>query len=265
MGFFSSALTPNANAAPLLLIMFIIPQMVMSGALVPLPSTATAPASSRWTFQAVVAISGAGSDVAADGCWSLSEEERNALTLDEKNERCTCMGENALREDTCNFPGLGEFYNEAIDQADPVKPTEPGPQPMDPVFPEAPRQPEDPNNLPALQVYLSDLNHYNEEVDKIREDYGREIDAWQTGQEEYKTALVDYQEELTKLEVKRAIAVGSAESTIKRYRDAYGWTFVNKGDRKTYMNTLYTTWGAQVLICMILFIGTIIMQKRHES
>jgi len=59
--------------------------------------------------------------------------------------------------------------------------------------------------------------------------------------------------------------VGSAESTIKRYMDDYGWTFVNKNDRENYLNTLYITWGAQALICLILFVGTIIMQKRHEG
>jgi ABC-type multidrug transport system ATPase subunit len=264
MGFFASALAPNANSAPLLLIMFIIPQMVLSGALVPLPSAVTAPASSRWAVQAAVAIGGAGSDVAADACWSLPKEERDALTLAEKNERCTCMGENALREDKCNFPGLGQFYVEAIDQTDPVKVADPGPQPADPVFPPAPSQPADPNNLQALQAYLSELNQYNDVVAKIREDYQTQINAWQTEQEAYKTALEGYQKELTDLEVKRAIAVGSAESTIQRYKDDYGWTFVNKNDRKTYLNTLYTTWGAQALIILVLFVGTIFMQKRHE-
>jgi ABC transport system ATP-binding/permease protein len=265
MGFFVSALTPNANSAPLLLIMFIIPQMVLSGALVPLPSAITAVASSRWAFQAAVAIGGAGSDVAADACWSLPKDQRDQLTLDEKNACCTCMGENALHADKCNFPGLGQFYDAAIDQADPVRPADPGPQPADPVFPQAPAQPQDPNNLQALQAYLSELNQYNQQVDQIRGEYQTKIDTWQSAQEAYKAALQDYQQALTKLEVKRAIAVGSAESTIKRYMDDYGWTFVNKNDRETYLNTLYTTWGAQALICLILFAGTIIMQKRHES
>jgi hypothetical protein len=31
------------------------------------------------------------------------------------------------------------------------------------------------------------------------------------------------------------------------------------------MNTLYTTWGAQALIALVLFIGTVIMQKRREA
>jgi len=265
MGFFASALAPNANSAPLLLIMFIIPQMVLSGALVPLPSAITAPASSRWAFQAAVAIGGAGSDVAADSCWNLSKEEQDKLTLDEKNARCTCMGKNALHEDSCNFPGLGEYYDTAIDQPDPVKPGEPGPQPTEPAFPPAPESPADTNNILVLQKYLVDLTAYNDSVSKIRADYQKEIETWQTEQKNFKTELETYQTDLTELEVKRAIAIGSAESTIQRYKDEYGWTFVNKNDRSKYLNTLYTTWGAQLLISLVLFIGTVIMQKRREA
>ncbi len=264
MGFFASALAPNANSAPLLLIMFIIPQMVLSGALVPLPSAATAPASSRWAFQAAVAIGGAGSDVAADSCWKLSKDAQDKLTLDQKNAQCTCMGENALREKTCNFPGLGSYYDAAIDKPDPAKPVDPGAKPADPVFPEAPKQPADPNNNLLLQQYLAQLNDYNKKVDQIRSDYQKKIDAYQSAQEKYKTDLEAYQKDLTELKVKRAIAVGSAESTIRRYKNDYGWTFVNKNDRPTYLNTLYTSWGAQALICLILFAGTVIMQKRRE-
>jgi ABC-type multidrug transport system ATPase subunit/pSer/pThr/pTyr-binding forkhead associated (FHA) protein len=265
MGFFASALAPNANSAPLLLIMFIIPQMVLSGALVPLPSTTTAIASSRWAFQASVAIGGAGSDVAADRCWSLTKAEQDKLTLDQKNANCTCMGENALRQSSCNFPGLGKYYDVAIDTKDPAKPAEPGPQPEQPKFPAAPDKPADPNNILLLQKYLSDLTTYNDKVSKIRDDYQTKIDAWKKEQDSYKTAIETYQKDLTELKVKRAIAVGSAESTIQRYKDEYGWTFINKNDRQKYLNTLYTTWGAQLLISLVLFIGTVIMQKRREA
>ena len=89
VGLFCSALAPNANSAPLLLILFIIPQMVLSGALVQLPDVETMPASMRWAFQAFVGISGAGSDVAADACWNLPKDQRDNLTLDQKNAQCS--------------------------------------------------------------------------------------------------------------------------------------------------------------------------------
>jgi len=261
----TSALAPNANSAPLILIMFIIPQMVMSGALVPLPSSATAPASSRWAFQAAVAIGGAGSDVAADACWAKPKSEQDDMTLSEKNANCSCMGENALRESSCNFPGLGKYFDAAIDKPDPAKPAEPGAQPAEPKFPDPPAKPADINNVLLLQKYLADLDVYNKDVDKIRTDYQTKIDDWKKEQDNYKTAIETYQTDLTELKVKRAIAVGSAESTIRRYKDDYGWTFINKEDRTTYLNTLYTTWGAQSIIILVLFIGTVIMQKRREA
>lgn len=264
LGLFASALAPNGNAAPLLLVMFIIPQMVLSGAMVPLPTPVRAPASSSWAFQGVIAISGAGSDVARDACWSLPQEERDDLTLDEKNEQCTCMGENALHEDSCNFPGLGEYYDEAIDTSDPIKPVEPGPKPEEPALTEKPLAPENPNNLRALQEYLNALNVYNDEAAILQDEYKEKINAWQDEQEDYKNRIETYQEDLTELEVKRAVSIGAAESTIEKYKDEFGWTFLDKEDRDGYLKTVFGTWAAQIAIILILFAGTVYMQKRRD-
>ena len=77
LGLFASALAPNANAAPLIVILLIIPQIVLGGGLIPVPPTISRVAITRWAFQNVIAGSGAGSDVAADVCWALSEDVRN--------------------------------------------------------------------------------------------------------------------------------------------------------------------------------------------
>ena len=265
LGLFASALAPNANTAPLLLILFVIPQMVLSGALVTLPVTAEAPASSHWAFQAFIGLSGAGSDVARDSCWALTEKERDDLTLEEKNEDCICMGENALREESCNFPGLGEYYDEAIDENDPVEPAEPGPKPKEPTLPEKPADPKNPNRVADLQAYLANLNTYNEEVSKLQDEYKEKINDWQDEQEEYKDKIQTYQEDLTELEVKRALAIGSAEATIKRYKDDYGWTFLDKENSDKYPGVIVMTWGAQLIIIVVVFIGTVIMQKRRDA
>ena len=268
VGLFCSALAPNANAAPLLLILFVIPQMVLSGALVQLPDTATAVAPMRWAFQAFIGISGVGSDVAGDACWrDMTKEQQDDMTLDEKNAQCSCMGENALYEDNCNFPGLGKYYTDALDTEDPAKPKDPGPQPQEPDLPVAPAQPtgDQAGSISALQKYLSDSGDYNNEATQLQEEYKKEIDVWQDKQEVYKDALKTYQVDITDLKVKRATAVGSAESTIRRFKEQYGWTFVDKTDRDAYLQMLMTTWIAQLVICLVLFIGTIIMQKRSEA
>lgn len=282
VGLFCSALAPNANSAPLLLILFIIPQMVLSGALVQLPEAITTPAPMRWAFQSFIAISGVGSDVAHDACWDKTKEEQEDMTMDERTDQCNCMGRNSVNEDTCNFPGLGKYDTDALREPDKVKPTEPGEQPAEPVLPDEPTLPDEPeapadmSNVFALQKYIQDLSDYNEEVTKLQTDYNdevtelqdeykEEIDAWQEEQEEYKDDITQYQTDQTDLEVKRATAVGSAESTIRRFKEQYGWTFVDKSNRGKYIGLLLTTWLAQLIICGILFTGTIIMQKRTEA
>lgn len=264
LGLFASALAPNGNSAPLLLVMFIIPQMVLSGAIMKVPDPARAPASSSWAFQGIIAISGAGSDVARDACWALPKAERDDLTLEEKNEDCICMGENALREDSCYFPGLGSYYDEAIDTRDPVEPAEPGPQPKEPVLPEEPAAPENPNNILELQAYLNDLGIYNDEVASLQDEYKERIDDWQAEQESYMDDIRAYQEELTELKVKRAVAVGAAESTIENYKDDFGWTFVDKADEEGYHRSLFGTWAAQLIIILVLLAGTVFMQKKRD-
>jgi hypothetical protein len=319
MGLFTSAITPNANAAALILVMFILPQIVLSGALVPLPGFASAPASSRWAFQAAIAIGGAGSDVAADTCWvDMTAAEREALTTTEKNAGCRCMGGNALREGSCNFPGLAEFYDPSIDAPDPVEPAEPGDQPEAPIFPEqpeapvfpeqpeapifpeAPAQPEDMSNPLVVQQYLADLEAYNEEATTLREDFEAdleaynaevtalredyeadldayneeatalqddfeaELDAYQQETDNYKDAIEVYQDDLTEIETDRATAIGSAEASIKRFYEDYGWTFVNQEDRDTYLGILLKTWLAQSIIILVLFLGTVLVQKSRD-
>jgi len=265
MGLFTSAITPNSNAAPLILVMFILPQIVLSGALVPLPGFASAPASSRWAFQAAIAISGAGSDVAGDACWvDKTSQERRDMTLDEKNTQCSCMGANALRGETCNFPGLGEFYDASIDAPDPVKPAEPGEQPEPPVFPAAPEKPEDLRNPETVQQYLQDLEDYNNEVTVLREAFEADLANFKQTQESYKSAIEVYQDALTEIETDRATAIGSAEASIKRFYDDYGWTFVNQNDRSTYLGILLKTWLAQSIIIAVLFLGTVIVQKSRD-
>jgi hypothetical protein len=174
------------------------------------------------------------------------------------------MGKNALHQDSCNFPGLGKFYEAAVDQADPPKPLEPGPQPSEPVLPPPPNQPADPTNVLQLQQYVAALNTYNTDVSVLQNKYKQAIADWQNLQTVYKTQLEKYQTDLTDLTIKRVIATSSAESSIKLYKDQFGWTFVNKNDRAGYLRTMYITWAAQVIITVLLFAATVVLQKRRE-
>jgi len=265
IGLFTSALAPNQNSAQIIMVLFILPQIVLSGALVPLPEFVSGLASSHWAFQAAMAISGAGSDPARDTCWTdLTADERKDMSLDEKNEKCNCMGVNALRQESCNFPGIGDFYDEAIDVEDPVKPEDPGDQPAQPDLPPAPEAPENLQEPGALQAYFAALDNYNEEADRKNTDFKNKLSDYQDKVDDYKIDIEDYQDEVTELETDRATAVGSAESLIKRFWDDYGWTFVNQEDREVYMGVLIKTWIAQSMLILALFIGTIVAQRRWD-
>ncbi|HNA89675.1 MAG TPA: FHA domain-containing protein [Anaerolineales bacterium] len=133
LGLFASALAPNSSSAPLLVIILMLPQIVLAGALIPVPSFVSAPFSTRWAFESLIAISGSGSDVAADVCWALPPDVRNAMSLEEKlANNCKCMGVNLLKKESCNHPGIGKFYIPLVDQPLPIPPAPLPPEPVRP-------------------------------------------------------------------------------------------------------------------------------------
>src|SRR5690606_9255301 len=151
-----------------------------------LPSAVTAPISTRWAFEAFMAITGAGSDVARDSCWDLPPEQRSERTLEQKDANCNCMGSNTLDPDSCNFPGVGQFYTAALDQPPPQEPGEPpaepgapppepgdpperlGPQPEEPELPPQPERPQDEADQVAMANYFDALEAWQEEVETIQ-------------------------------------------------------------------------------------------------
>ncbi len=266
IGLLASAIAPNANSAPLIVIMLIIPQVVVGGALIPVPPEVSAVTSSRWAFEAMVGITGLGSDVAADVCWtSLTKEEREDLTLEQKEQLgCRCMGLNALREASCNFPGLGEFYDPAIDQAEPVEPAALGDPPAEPVMPPAPEQPADPSDQVAMAVYLQALQDYQKQVEEIQDAYRAEVNAYQEKADQYADDMKAYQEEKATWEINRNAAVGKAEGLIDTFHKNFGWAFVDKNNTSAYWSRLITVWGMQGLIILINFALILVFIYRKD-
>jgi ABC transport system ATP-binding/permease protein len=264
LGLFASALAPNASSAPLLLVPLLIPQIVLSGAMVPLPSHVTSPASSRWAFQATMAIGGGGSDVAADVCWDLDEDDQRLLTNRQKEQHCNCMGNSVLRESSCNFPGLGQYYDEAVDTPDPVEPPPLRDEPEPPAMPSPPQQPANMNDPAAVQAYLAALNEHSTAVSALQREYQVDAAIYSVERELHQVRTLVYQTDLAELELTRASAIGAAESRIRFFHEDFGWTFVDKSDEGTYFQTLFTTWGAQTIIILVLFLGTVALQRRRD-
>ena len=265
LGLFSSALAPNSNSAPLLVIILMLPQIVLGGALIPLPNFVSAPTSTRWAFEALMSISGAGSDVAADICWSLPPDVRGAMTIEDKlNYGCTCMGVKMLEKDSCDYPGLGQFYNPAVGQPPPVEPAPLGDPPPEPIIPERPVEPVDQSDSVAMADFFTALQAWEGQATQIQEDYKRQIEAYQSQSEVYKSEVIAYQTELVNWQIAQASAVTPAEAVIDQFYTNFDWIHVNKNDAKAYWAKITKTWLVQSGIILILFVTILFLQKRKD-
>lgn len=265
-GLLASALSPNASSAPLLMILLIVPQIVLSGALAPIPSQVSAIASTRWAFQSVMGISGFASDVAADICWQLPESLRKSMTLADKElYGCRCMGTAIFAPGSCNFPGIGKFYRPEIDQPAPVEPPPLGEKPPEPTIPDAPQAPADQSDQLAMVKYLNSLQTYQDEVTKIQDQYRAQMLAYEDQARVYQDQMEQYQKARLTYEAERNTAVNSAEATLDSYIEKYGWTFVNKNDPAVFWPWLITAWSAQLIIILVYFILILFIFKRKDT
>jgi hypothetical protein len=261
LGLFASALAPNSSSAPLLVIILILPQIVLGGALIPIPPSVSAPTSSRWAFEALMSITGPGSDVAADSCWALPEDVRASMTIDQKVENnCKCMGPNMLKQESCNHPGLGQFYIPAIDGPAPVEPAPLGDPPPDPVIPERPVQPADQSDTVAMAEFFTAIQEWEQEATAIQEDYKQKIGDFQVRAEVYQAEKVAYETARVELQ----IAVAPAEGIVKTFHDGVGWAYVDKEDGAAYFAKITKAWLVQSLICLVLLGAILFLQKRKD-
>ncbi len=277
LGLFASALAPNANSAPLIVVLLMLPQIVLGGALVPLPETITAPISTRWAFQAFMGITGVGSDVAADACWTqLDEAAQKSLTLEQKDANCQCLGTNILRQESCDYPGLGKFYNPVIDEPDPGPfVEEPPPEPVPPaelVLPPRPQEPEDQEDELAMANWREDFLAWEEESNRLteafdldRQRFEAEMDLYQAQREAYELRRA----EVAQIGLQRQVAIEAsvlpAEELIRQFYPGFGWTYVDKTDSAAYRSMLIQTWAAQGVIILILFILIVLLLKRKDA
>ncbi|HET9587876.1 MAG TPA: FHA domain-containing protein [Anaerolineales bacterium] len=265
LGLFASALAPNASSAPLIIIILMLPQIVLGGALIPLPSFVSAPTSTRWAFEALMSITGPGSDVAADICWALPPDVREVMTVEDKLANgCRCMGLNMLKQESCNYPGLGEFYDPQIDQPPPVEPTPLGPPPPEPEIPERPVPPADQSDNVAMADFFVQLQAWEQEATAIQDDYKRQIEAYQAQSEVYKSEVIAYQTDLINWQIAQASAVTPAEGIINTFYTGFGWTYVDKENGPAYWGKITRTWMVQSGIILTLFVAILFLQKRKD-
>jgi ABC-type multidrug transport system ATPase subunit/pSer/pThr/pTyr-binding forkhead associated (FHA) protein len=264
-GLLASAFAPNASSAPLLMILLIVPQIVLSGALAPVPENISAVASTRWAFESFIGITGMGSDVAADPCWQLTEELRDAMTLEDKAANgCNCMGAAVFTPGSCNFPGIGQYYKPEVDQPPPVEPEPLGEKPPEPEIPPAPEPPADQGDQVAMVQYLNALQAYQDDVALIQDQYRSEIELYEAQADVFKAQMEDYQEARLEYESARSTAINSAESVIESVRDEFGWAYVDKNDDEIFWPWMLGTWGAQLVLIGVYIVLILVLIKRKD-
>jgi ABC-type multidrug transport system ATPase subunit len=265
LGLLASALAANAASAPLTLIMMIIPLIILSGALAPMPPSISQIASTRWTFEGLVGITGMGSDVAADSCWQLDKKLRDSMDLDAKSDfQCKCMGVQVFNQNSCDFPGVGKYYATEINQTAPPEPAALPPQPPEPVIPNAPNPPINKTDQVQMVQYLNALSSYQDQVKLIQDNYRNQMDLYQVQADVYKNEMMKYQEDLAKYDVARISAVGAAEGIIQGINESYGWAFVNKKDPAIFIPWLVQTWVSPLEIVAVYFAVMLILIKRKD-
>ena len=210
-------------------------------------------------------ITGIGSDVARDVCWDLAPEARAAMSEEDKLANgCLCMGINAVKQDTCDFPGLGAYYNPEIDEAVPEPPGDEPVRPADIEIPPPPPEPEDQSDAVAVAEYLAALQVYQEEVQELQASAEADFAEYEAAIGVYRSEVVSYQEALIRHQAAVVSAVQPAESILGAFVRDLDWTFVDKENPGKYWPFLFKTWGAQMLMIVVLFFGILILQKRKD-
>ncbi len=265
-GLLASALAPSSSAAPLLMILLIVPQIVLSGALAPVPNNISAIASTRWAFESFVGITGMGSDVAADTCWQLDEELRDSMSLDDKLANgCRCMGTAIFAPGSCNFPGIGQHYQPEIDQPAPVEPPPLAGKPAEPEVPPAPEPPANQSDQVAMVQYLNALQSYQDEVKLIQDQYRSEMQLYEAQAGMYQTQMETFQKDRLAYESARNSAVATAEGVIKGMKKEFGWAFVNKHDPDIFWPWMLNTWVSQTVLISVYFVIILFLIKRKDA
>jgi hypothetical protein len=115
-----------------------------------------------------------------------------------------------------------------------------------------------------VQAYLAALNEHSTAVSALQREYQVDAAIYSVERELHQVRTLVHQTDLAELELTRASAIGAAESRIRFFHEDFGWTFVDKSDEGTYFQTLFTTWGAQTIIILVLFLGTVALQRRRD-
>jgi ABC transport system ATP-binding/permease protein len=232
MGLLVSSLSTNQNVAPLLTILFLVPQFTLAGAFMPLPSLGPAGqwmsqfTLTRWSYETMITVSGIGRDVAHDPCWQQPNAVRQGWEEAQKS-KCQCLGPHVFER--CYFPGLRKEYSPAVAQPEPV-------------------QPKALTSPPTIPKRLVSRNA----IANLRDDFT----AYEGQVKSYRTAMTQWQSKFGQWKEKRGKAIASAEALLERVH-------ASQGD--AYAVNIYTHWLKMGLLQVGMLGLLVFVQKRKDN
>ena len=296
MGLTISALSPSQNVAILLAIVFLVPQFLFAGGLMPLDLLGPAGeigsviVSNRWAFESNLNILGFGKPLVDDRCWDdlpkdgqggeLGWNDYLNLSEEEKTDAgCQCMGSPIYTGPCRTFPGIEnpDYYTDdgraALTQPKPEQPEQPTPYPTLTPYPTPTPYPTmtplpTPENPADFDGYMDDMQDQGDEYQTIREEQGDEYqDAReQQGEEyrdlregqgdEYQETMEGYADDRSEWQRNRESAIGGAEGTLKAIFD---------GQNRAFKGHYASRWISMCLILVGTIVLTIVFQRRKDS
>jgi ABC transport system ATP-binding/permease protein len=232
MGLLVSSLSTNQNVAPLLTILFLVPQFTLAGAFMPLPSLGPAGqwmsqlTLTRWSYETMITVSGFGRDVAHDPCWQQPDAVRQSWGEAQKS-KCQCLGPYVFER--CYFPGLRKEYSPAVAQPEPL-------------------QPKALANPPTIPKRLVS----RKAIANLRDDFT----AYEGQVKSYRTAMTQWQSKFGEWKEKRGKAIASAEALLERVRASQGGA---------YAVNIYTHWLKMGLLQVGMLGLLVFVQKRKDN
>jgi len=236
LGLFASFVMSSEKKSLLLLSVFLISQLIFSGAFLPFSKfnpvirSLASVMPSHLAFDGLSTADGHGKALASDSCWQLPPEQRQGLTDQQKQSFCSCMGINIFH--LCNFPGILRFYNQALTQPEPIMPT-----------PDQAFKFQDPP-IPAPGETLEQY------AQNVKESFATAIENNLATSGIYQSKLTQYMNDLTTWETERKSAISKAEGQLEQEFDNFAPVY-----NANMTNLLMGLVGEAMMIVLLLIVS----------
>ena len=128
-----------------------------------------------------------------------------------------------------------------------------------------PAPPADQTDQIAVAGYLTSLQDYQDEVNRIQDAYKAQMNAYQAKADVYKAEVTEYQKERATWEIDRFAAISGAEGILETMLEDFGWTYVNKDNKLEFFSRIIGTWIAQCVLITIMIGLILILVKRKDA